>query len=126
MAKRGRPKALVDDETPQEMRVRRATAFLIDPLRAFMPGLNLLEDAKTLPSYNARNTAKPSSKKIRYQTFLLAVQKVRHTRRLSRLDTIAAIRNAVRELQYIRREIIKDESNAEVEAFIAAVSSKLT
>jgi hypothetical protein len=108
MAKRGRP-SITDGETSREMRVRRASAFLVDPLRAFIPALNPIEEAELLPSRNARNTATPSDKKTRYQTFLLAVQKVRRTRRLSKLDTLAAVRNAVAELQYIRREILPDE-----------------
>jgi hypothetical protein len=125
MIKRGRPKTLFDGETSREMRIRRATAFLIDPLRAFIPALDALENAKTLPSLNARNTAKPSNKKIRYQTFVLAVQKVRHTRRLSKLDTISAIRNAVAELQYIRREIVKEEQKVEIDECVAKIVSAL-
>ena len=121
MATRGRPKTLFEGETSREMRIRRAAAFLIDPLRAFIPTLDALENAKTLPSLNPRNSAKPSNKKTRQQTLVLAVQKVRHTRRLSRLDTVNAIRNAVAELQYIRREIVKEEQKAEIDECVARI-----
>ena len=124
MVKRGRP-SILEGETSREMRVRRAAAFLIDPLRAFLPALNPIEEAKKLPSYNARNTATPSDKKIRYQTFLLAVQKVRRTRRLSKLDTLEAVRNAVAELQYVRSEILMDERREQIDECVAKITTAL-
>jgi hypothetical protein len=115
-------------ETEREKRFRRAVKSLQQPLCVFLPELNVLEPEKVSPAFmrSARNEQQHSTKKARYKQFVLAVQKIRLTRRLSRFDTIAAIRSAVQELQYVRRQIIKDESNAEIEAFISAVSRKLT
>ncbi len=125
MAGRGRPRTIFDVETAKELRIRRAAAFLINPLRAFLPALDATEDAKTLPGENARNSAAPSDKKTRYQTFLLAVQKVRHRRRLSKLDTVTAVRHAVAELQYVRREVIREELQQEIEECVAKIRRAL-
>ena len=115
-------------ETEREKRFRRAVKALQKPLCILLPQLNVLEPVPLPQAFklSPRNNQNHSTKKAQYKQFVAAVQKVRHKRRLSRFDTIAAIRQSVQELQYVRREVIKEENSAEIESIVAAVSEKLT